>query len=275
MKKPAILGSIPTLALIAALSPALRADEAATPPARSSFAFEINNYPSAATSQRLYDELDYQRAVQSYIWGQPLVGLAAMAEGARRIRIQPQELFVFDQGLQASQALQTGNDDVIYSFSYFNLQDSGPLVVEIPPGNQYGVLLDAWQRTIEDLGRIGPDRGEGGKYLIVPPGYAGKLPDTGYFIRHSATNNGMLFLRAVRTPGQARKSAVARLERSNLYPYAQHSSPPPLRMRKMGHSDYLVANAEQRSIPLGATFLRPNLSPDRRLLPDAKDCEHV
>ncbi|MCY1359289.1 hypothetical protein D9M69_458490 [compost metagenome] len=110
--------------------------------------------------------------------------------------------------------------------------------MEIPRGNQYGVLLDAWQRPIEDLGRIGPDRGEGGKYLIVPPGYAGKLPDKGYFIRHAATHNGMLFLRAVRTPGQTRESAVARLAQSNLYPYAQHASPPPLRMRKMGLSDY-------------------------------------
>jgi hypothetical protein len=206
--------------------------------AASPFAFESSNYPSAATSQRLYDELDYQRAVQAYIWGQPLVGLAAMEEGARRIGIQPMELFVFDQGQQINQKLQTANDDVIYSFSYIKLQDSGPVVVVIPPGNQYGVVLDAWQRPVEDVGRIGPDQGQGGKYLIVPPDYQGELPQQGYIVRHSQTNNLMLFLRAVRVPGESRESAVARLAQSNIYPYAQHVSPPPLRMRNMGHTPY-------------------------------------
>jgi hypothetical protein len=201
-------------------------------------AFEESNYPSKATSQHLYDELDYQRAVQAYIWAQPLVGLGAMGEGARHIGVQPMELFVFDQGLQVNQALQTGNDDVIYSFSYFNLKDSGPLVVEVAPGNQYGSVMDAWQRVVEDLGRIGPDQGKGGKYLIVPPGYQGELPDSGYIVRPSQTNNGMVFLRAVRRPGESRESAVARLQQGNIYPYAEHSAPPALRTRMMGTSDY-------------------------------------
>ncbi|WP_139208368.1 MULTISPECIES: DUF1254 domain-containing protein [unclassified Pseudomonas] len=155
---------------------------------QSVFAFENNNYPSAKTSQRLYDELDYQRAVQAYIWAQPRVGLGAMSEGARRIGIAPMELFIFDQGLQINQALQTGNDDVIYSFSYFNLHKTGPLVVEIPAGNQYAIVLDAWQRPIEDLGRIGPDQGKGGNYLIIPPGCHGELPKDGYFSRTKALN---------------------------------------------------------------------------------------
>ncbi len=201
-------------------------------------AFAASHYPDGDTATRLYDELDYQRAVQAYIWGQPLVGLGAMAEGARRIGVQPMELFVFDQLEQVNQRLQTGNDDVVYSFSYFNLADSGPLVVEIPEGNQYGVILDAWQRPVEDVGRIGPDAGNGGRYLLVPPGYRGMLPDGGYIVRRSPTNNGMLFLRAVRKPGEPVESTVARLARANLYPYVAHAAPPPLRMRRMGRDDY-------------------------------------
>lgn len=228
-----------TLALLPGLqSEKAYASEHASKVTPSEFAFENNNYPTEKASQRLYDELDYQRAVQAYIWAQPLVGLGAMSEGARRIGIAPMELFVFDQGLQINQALQTGNDDVIYSFSYFNLQKTGPLVVEIPAGNQYGVVLDAWQRPIEDLGRIGPDQGKGGKYLFVPPGWNGELPKDGYFSRISATNNSMLFLRAVRAPGESRESAVARLAQSNIYPYAMRAAPPALRMRKMGTDDY-------------------------------------
>jgi len=202
------------------------------------FSFESTNYPGEQTAQSLYDELGYQRAVQAYIWAQPLVGLGAMAEGARRIGIRPMELFVFDKLEQVNQQLQTGNDDVVYSFSYFNLHDSGPLIVEIPAGNQYGVLLDAWQRPIEDVGRVGPDAGEGGKYLIVPPGYTGELPDSGYIVRQSPTNNGMLFLRAVRRPGESIESAVERLSKGNLYPYSERTKPPALRMRHMGLSAY-------------------------------------
>lgn len=206
--------------------------------ADTALAFAASHYPDGDTAKRLYDELDYQRAVQAYIWAQPLVGLGAMAEGARRIGIRPMELFVFDQLEQVNQRLQTGNDDVVYSFSYFNLRDSGPLVVEIPAGNQYGVILDAWQRPLEDVGRIGPDAGNGGRYLQVPPGYRGELPDSGYTVRRSATNNGMLFLRAVRKPGELVEGAVARLARANLYPYAAHAAPPALRMRRMGMDDY-------------------------------------
>ncbi|SPA03162.1 conserved exported hypothetical protein [Cupriavidus taiwanensis] len=209
---------------------------AATPDG--TLAFAASHYPEGDTAARLYDELDYQRAVQAYIWAQPLVGLAAMAEGARRIGIRPMELFVFDQLEQVNQRLQTGNDDVVYSFSYFNLRDSGPLVVEIPAGNQYGVMLDAWQRPIEDVGRIGPDAGNGGRYLIVPPGYRGELPAHGYLVRRSPTHHGMLFLRAVRRPGEAIEGAVARLAQANLYPYAARAAPPALRMRRMGMDDY-------------------------------------
>ncbi|UIF89948.1 DUF1254 domain-containing protein [Cupriavidus sp. UYPR2.512] len=132
-------------------------------------AFAVSHYPDGDTATRLYDELEYQRAVQAYIWAQPLVGLGAMAEGARCIGIRPMGLFVFDELEQVNQRLQAGNDDVVYSFSYANLRDSGPLVVEIPAGNQYGVIPDAWQRPVEDVGRIGPDAGHGGRYLLVPP----------------------------------------------------------------------------------------------------------
>jgi hypothetical protein len=198
----------------------------------------VTSYPSAATSQQLYDELDYQRAVQAYIWGQPLVGLAAMEQGAKRLGVQPLELLVFDQGLQVNQKLQTGNDDVIYSISYFDLEDSGPLVIEIPAGAQMGVILDAWQRPVEDVGVIGPDQGKGGTYLILPPGYAAESAPQGYLTRQSQTRHGMLFLRAVRAPGESRERAVARLAQTNLYAYAQRAGKPTLRLRKLGLSDY-------------------------------------
>ncbi|MFE2995370.1 DUF1214 domain-containing protein [Nocardia sp. NPDC059246] len=202
------------------------------------FELESTGYPSADTAAALYDEMDYQRAVQGYIWAQPLVGLAAMAEGARRLGIAPLELFIFNQLEQVNQKLQTGNDDVVYSFAYFDLTATGPLVIDIPGGGQYGVLLDAWQRPIEDVGGTGPDAGRGGRYLVVPPGYTGPLPETGFFVRQSKTNTGMLFLRAVRNRGDSVADAAARLQRANLFAYSAVTNPPAPRFRLMNFDDY-------------------------------------
>ncbi|AVH24071.1 DUF1214 domain-containing protein [Nocardia cyriacigeorgica] len=207
-------------------------------PGDSAFELESINYPSADTAAELYDELDYQRAVQGYIWAQPLVGLAAMAEGARRLGIAPLELFIFNELQQVNQKLQTGNDDVVYSFAYFDLSATGPLVVDIPGGGQYGVLLDAWQRPIEDVGGTGPDGGRGGRYLVVPPGHTAPLPDTGYFVCRSKTNTGMLFLRAVRNRGENVADAAARLQKTNMFAYAEVPNPPAPRFRPMNFDDY-------------------------------------
>ena len=55
-----------------------------------------------------------------------------------------------------------------------------------------GILLDFWQRPIPvdggkffgDVGLPGPDGGKGGKFLLLPPGYKGEVPD-GYFVYRS------------------------------------------------------------------------------------------
>jgi hypothetical protein len=39
-----------------------------------------------------------------------------------------------------------------------------------------GTIDDRWFRWIIDFGMPGPDRGAGGKFLLVPPAYDGPLP---------------------------------------------------------------------------------------------------
>ena len=95
--------------------------------------------------------------------------------------------------------------DVIYAMSYLDVGRDGPMVFEAPPGLQ-GILLDFWQRPISgpaidgkfflgDVGFFGPDSGNGGKFLILPPGYDKPVPD-GYFVYRSSTNNVFVFLRS-------------------------------------------------------------------------------
>jgi hypothetical protein len=100
--------------------------------------------------------------------------------------------------LDAKTLVTTPNSDVIYAMSYVDLGKDGPLVFDAPPGLQ-GILLDFWQRPIPgptidghayfgDVGLPGPDAGKGGKFLLLPPGYKGDVPD-GYYVYRSGTNN--------------------------------------------------------------------------------------
>lgn len=100
--------------------------------------------------------------------------------------------------LDANTLVTTPNSDVIYAMSYLDLGKDGPMVFEAPPKLQ-GILLDFWQRPIQgpkiggrdfkgDVGFFGPDAGNGGKFLILPPGYDKKVP-AGYFTYRSRTNS--------------------------------------------------------------------------------------
>jgi hypothetical protein len=87
----------------------------------------------------------------------------------------------------------TANTSTLYAFSRTDLAKDGPTVIEVPPG-MLGFLDDDWQRFVGDIGVTGPDRGKGGKYLVVPPGYDGQIPQ-GYFLLKPRTNKNFLFLR--------------------------------------------------------------------------------
>jgi hypothetical protein len=93
---------------------------------------------------------------------------------------------IHENRVDAKTLLLTPNTQTATLWSYINLKD-GPIVVEIPPG-VLGMADDLWMRYIVDLGLAGPDKGKGGKYLFLPPGYEGEVPD-GYFVAHSRTFN--------------------------------------------------------------------------------------
>jgi hypothetical protein len=128
----------------------------------------------------------------------------------------------------------TPNSDVIYAMSYVDLGKDGPLVFEAPPQLQ-GILLDFWQRPIPvdggkffgDVGFAGPDAGKGGKFLLLPPGYKGDVPE-GYFVYRSATNNVFVFLRSFYQDPKNLTPAVALVEQSKIYPLNGNADAKPM-----------------------------------------------
>jgi hypothetical protein len=129
----------------------------------------INGYPNEQTARRLYDELDFQRATQAYLWALPAVGFKALYDAqAKTMGVRNGDVLLY-RTLKDKAGMLTPNITTLYAFSFWDLARQGPLVVEVPAGLTAGGVLDIWQQPITDTGQTGPDQGAGGKYLILPP----------------------------------------------------------------------------------------------------------
>ena len=111
------------------------------------------------------------------------VSIQALNKGLLDAGVKDSEYIVFSDLMDAKSLLLTTNADTIYVVGIIDLTN-GPVVLETPPGF-LGAVQDHWFGWVIDIGLPGPDRGEGGKYLIVPPGYEGPLPAGGFFVAHS------------------------------------------------------------------------------------------
>jgi hypothetical protein len=191
--------------------------------------------PTKEAAQILRDELLFQRATQTYLWAMPLINTLGMQVGSEKVfgagyNVLP----IWKKRLDAKTQVTTPNSDVLYAMSYVDLGKDGPLVMEAPPGLQ-GILLDYWQRPIPvdggkffgDVGLAGPDGGKGGKFLLLPPGYKGAVPE-GYFVYRSATNSVFVFLRGFYEDPKNLTPAVAHLERTKIYPLNGEASAKPM-----------------------------------------------
>ncbi|MCK1474439.1 DUF1254 domain-containing protein, partial [Bradyrhizobium sp. 197] len=152
----------------------------------------IDGFPDEATAAKVYDNLDFQRGVQAYLAALPAVSIEAFLKGFAEFGSVNQTVLISEQLLNAKSLFLTANTTTPYTLLYLSTKD-GPLVVEIPP-EVLGPIDDAWFRWVSDVGITGPDKGKGGKYLLLPPGYTGAVPD-GYFVARPRTIGNLLFFR--------------------------------------------------------------------------------
>lgn len=183
---------------------------------------QINNgnWLPQKEAEDLRDELYYQRAIHAYITMLPLLNTIGMRDGSEATFGKGYNVLpIWKERMDSRTWVPTPNADVIYSMSYLDLKETGPLVVAAPP-NVIGMLTDFFQRTLTDVGLIGPDRARGGLYLLLPPDYDGEIPQ-GYFTFKSKTNNVFLFFRTIMPKGENGpdpKPAVAVAEQTRVYP---------------------------------------------------------
>jgi hypothetical protein len=197
-------------------------DQVETPIGKLGF---FDGVPTDATIDKLYDNLDRMRGVEVYLNNQGAGSLNAMRAGNASIGVHASnQVPISEQLLKPESLYLTGNTSTLYAVNYLDLKADGPLVVELPPG-MLGFVDDAWFRFVENLGAIGPDKGKGGRYLLLPPGYKGTEPE-GYFIIRPRTYNNLMFLRGSIAHGLA--PAVENIKsKLKIYPLAKADNPPP------------------------------------------------
>jgi hypothetical protein len=192
--------------------------------------------PTKETAQTLRDELLFQRATQTYLWAMPLINTLGMQVGSEKaFGAGYNVLPIWKQRLDAKTLVTTPNSDVLYAMSYVDLGKDGPLVMEAPPMLQ-GILLDYWQRPIPvdggkffgDVGLAGPDGGKGGKFLLLPPGYKGEVPE-GYYVYRSGTYNVFIFLRGFFEDPKNLTPAAEHLQRTKIYPLNGEAGAKPMK----------------------------------------------
>src|SRR6266700_2859589 len=234
-------------ALVGVLLTALTACNSTTPPQSQAIATDnsfdkLSNLPfvdgraTKESAEALRDELLFQRATQTYLWAMPLINTLGMQVGSEKAFGSGYNVLpIWKKRLDAKTLVTTPNSDVLYAMSYVDLGKDGPLVMDAPPELQ-GILLDYWQRPIPvdggkffgDVGFAGPDGGKGGKFLLLPPGYKGTVPE-GYFVYRSSTKNVFIFLRGFFEDPKNLTPAVAHLERTKIYPLNGEASAEPMK----------------------------------------------
>lgn len=198
----------------------------------------FDGMPDKATVDKLYDQLDTMRGVDSFLNGIPATSIEALRLGLVEVGgSASHKAVIMDRLLDSAPLFLTGNTDTVYCMAMLDLQRDGATVVEVPAGSGPGTVDDAYFRFVIDMGAPGPDRGKGGKYLILPPDYKGDLnPPAGgmeaeidgvkYFVARSTSYVNLLILRGFLVDGKPAAATEMFEKGLKVYPLSKRQAPP-------------------------------------------------
>ncbi|MDA8595646.1 DUF1254 domain-containing protein [Flavobacteriaceae bacterium] len=198
----------------------------------------FDGIPTEETAQKVYDNLDFSRGMETFLNGIPAASMEGLRRGLEEIGIKESyQVPIADRLMDSDPLFLTGNTSTVYAFPFLNLEKDGATVVEIPAGAGPGTVNDAFFRFVIDMGAPGPDRGKGGKYLILPPDYQGDLegPIGGkeqtvggesYFVVKSTSYINWIPLRGFLVDGKPATANNMWKTGLKVYPLAQADNPP-------------------------------------------------
>ncbi len=185
----------------------------------------VDGVPTEKTTDLIYNNLDYMRGVQAFMSGIQIASMDAMRKGIIEFGPANKTVLLFEDLMDSKALWLTPNTTSIYMTTWLQLEDE-PYVMETPP-DVLGIIDDHWFKYLTDFGRLGLDKNKGGKFLIVPPGYEGEIPD-GYIVCHTKTYGNWIIWRGFQEDGST-KPAIDRTKKLfKLYPLSQKDNPAPL-----------------------------------------------
>ena len=200
----------------------------------------FDGFPTDATVQKVYDNLDFMRGVQIFLNTIPAASLVAMRAGMREVGAINGAIAVFEDLMDSKSLFLTPNTESVYTGTWLDLSN-GPVVVESPP-NTLGIVDDFWFRYVADLGNAGPDRGQGGKFLFLPPDYDGPEP-RGYFVYRSPTYGNILMWRGFLVDGDPTPAVESIKRHARVYPLVQAGNPPEPRFINVSGREFNTIHA--------------------------------
>lgn len=184
----------------------------------------FDGVPTRETVEMVYDNLDRMRGVEAFLNAMPGASVYALVKGQQSIgAVNNHQVVITEELMDSNPLLLTANTSTLYVVPSITTKEDGPVVMEVPPG-MLGAFNDMWFRYVQDIGPAGPDRGQGGKYLLLPPGYEGDIPE-GYFIVRPKTYRVWIFMRGSIAKGLdvAVKNVKDHLK---IYPLSKIEDPP-------------------------------------------------
>ncbi len=203
----------------------------------------FDGVPDKASTEKIYDNLDFQHAVQAYLLG--LLPVNQLANRRAILKMGPVNTTVpiWDNLVDSRTVELTANDNTPYTWFWLDLS-KGPLVLEVPP-KVLGLIDDMWYHWTIDLGITGPDKGAGGKYLLLPPGYKGNAPSEGYHVVRSATFSVWAGWRSFLVNGDPKPGVDLVKKSTKIYPLGQSAAASRLTFVNMSGTPFnMVAPAD-------------------------------
>jgi len=183
----------------------------------------FDGFPDEPTVEKVMDNLDFSRGVQAFLSAMPGASLVGMRTGFKKLGVTNGSILIFETLLDSESLFLTGNTDSVYFSTWIDLKD-GPLVLEAPP-KVLAFLDDFWFQYVTDIGNAGRDKGRGGKYLLLPPGYKGEVPED-HFVAQFRTFGGWLMGRGFKVDGDLKPGVESIRKNLRIYPLAQMKNPP-------------------------------------------------
>ncbi|WP_246151674.1 DUF1254 domain-containing protein [Rubripirellula reticaptiva] len=179
--------------------------------------------PDKETAQRVYDNLDFQRGVQAYLNSIQIASMGGMRKGILEFGPPNTTALLFEELMDSTTLFLTPNTTSVYMVAWLEMKDE-PYVIETPP-NVLGIIDSHWFHYVADFGNAGPDKGKGGKFLILPPGFKGDVPD-GYHVAQSDTYGNWVIWRGFQVDGDPKPAVETTKRIFRMYPLSQKDSPP-------------------------------------------------